>query len=73
MVIDPERGIGGVQSTGKDFAGHLAKLREKRANQVRAWLKAGGWGELWGWRKLKGLWVPRIEVLSLEDFDPMWA
>ena len=36
-------------------------------------LEAGAWGELWGWRKLKGVWAPRIAVLSLDDFGDIWS
>ena len=72
VALEPGRGIGGVQSTGQDFSGHLRKLQRERGPQVRAWLQAGGWAELWGWRKLRGIWTPRVLSLALEDFDPLW-
>lgn len=73
IAIDPARGVGGVQSTGTAFSEHWRKLTEERATQIRAWLEAGAWGELWGWRKLKGVWAPRIAVLSLDDFGDIWS
>lgn len=73
IAICPRRGVGAVQSTGTDFAAHWRKLTEKRAAKVREWLESGAWAELWGWRKLKGVWAPRIKVLELDDFVDIWS
>ncbi|GAG50239.1 unnamed protein product, partial [marine sediment metagenome] len=39
------------------------------------WLKAGGYIELWAWRKVKKvrggkqmIWKPRVKIYSLSDF-----
>jgi hypothetical protein len=73
IVTDRDRGIGAIQSTGAAFAEHWRKLQEDRRSQVLHWLECGGWAELWGWRKLKGVWTPRIKPLTLVDFDPLLA
>jgi len=73
IAIDPDRGVGGIQSTGTAFAEHLRKLTNERAAQVRSWLEAGAWGELWGWRKLGKVWRPRIRVLTPADFGSIWC
>ena len=73
IAICPRRGVGAVQSTGTDFAAHWRKLQEDRRVAVLQWLESGAWGELWGWRKLKGVYVPRVKELTLLDFGSLLA
>ena len=75
IVLDPTRGIGGIQSTGQGFSERLNKLLNSEATEnVLEWLKAGGFIELWGWRKIKlarggkaTRWMPRIREVLTED------
>jgi hypothetical protein len=54
LALDPQRGVVGVQSTGNDFAGHMRKLTEERAQECLDWLRTPGTAlELWAWRKIK--------------------
>ena len=54
LALDVASGrLWGVQSTGEDFAGHLAKLRGEAAPMVKAWYLCGGCALLVGWRPLK--------------------
>ena len=58
-----------VQSTSaKQMSPHLKKIREDRRENAVAWLKAGGRIELWGWKKLKNRWTPKIREITLDDF-----
>jgi len=73
IVLDKERGIVGVQSTGQDFAGHKRTLLEEQAFYSRAWIEAGGTLELMGWRRVKKVrggkamvWSPRILTITLD-------
>ncbi|XOV73812.1 MAG: hypothetical protein ACFHW5_11720 [Verrucomicrobiota bacterium] len=76
LALDPQRGIVGVQSTGNDFAGHMRKLTEQRAQECLDWLSTpGAVLELWAWRKVKAkrggkllLWQPRVAILQASDF-----
>jgi hypothetical protein len=75
IALDPQRGVVGIQSTGADFAGHLRKLLEERAQETHDWLSTPGTVlELWGWRKVKlarggkaERWAPRVRQITLED------
>lgn len=69
-------GIVAVQSFGQDWSGHVKKLHEERADDMKMWLQCGGRLELWGWRKLKAIkkdgtkgaamrWQPRIGDVKL--------
>jgi len=77
IVLDPIRGIGGIQSTGQAFRAHFDKLMDSECSEnVIAWLKAGGFVELWGWRKVKlkrggkaQRWMPRVKEIMLGDFE----
>lgn len=78
LALDPRRGVVGVQSTGQDFAGHLRKLTEEKAQECLEWLTTPGTAlELWAWRKVKAqrggkalIWQPRVQVLTSNDFKP---
>ena len=78
VALHPVRGVVGVQSTGQDFAGHMAKMTVEKRDECMAWLKTPGTClELWGWRKLlrkpggkARTWQPRVHVFTLEDFTP---
>lgn len=62
VVLDPERGIGGIQSTGQAFSEHVKKLLDSECTEnVIEWLKSGKcctcgnhltFVEVWGWRQL---------------------
>jgi len=74
--LDPQRGIGGIQSTGQAFSQHVKKLLDGDCTEnVIEWLKAGGFIEIWGWRKIlkkwggkAKIWAPRVREITLEDF-----
>lgn len=76
VVLDPQRGIGGIQSTGQAFSGHVNKLLDSDCTEnVIDWLKSKGFVEVWGWRKIKlqrggkaMRWMPRVREITLEDF-----
>lgn len=80
LALDNTRGFVGIQCTGKDFAGHLAKLTVEHAQDCLDWLKTpGGHLEIWSWRKVKvkrggkaTVWTPRIKILTLEDVFGGW-
>ena len=64
----------GVQSCGQDYAAHDRKIME--SEYTPEWIRCAGL-QLWGWRKLlkkKGgkqkIWVPRIKIYTMEDFEP---
>ncbi len=80
LALDPANGkIIGVQACGSDWAPHVKKITEERAQIARAWLESGGEAQLIGWRKLKVVkmdgtkgkaerWVPRIgDIIPLDD------
>lgn len=77
LALDPERGVVGIQSCGQDFAVHLRKIREERAQEVHDWLSTPGTSlELWSWRMVKlhrggkaMRWQPRIRQITLEDLE----
>lgn len=78
LALDPERGVVGIQSCGEDFAAHLRKILEGRAQETHDWLSTPGTSlELWGWRKVKlrrgGVavrWQPRVREVTLADLQP---
>ena len=75
LALDPEKGVIGIQCTGTDFAGHLRKLIEEKAQECLDWLQTPGTRlELWGWRKIKRqrggiarVWRPRIQEIEIGD------
>ena len=77
LSLDPERGFVGVQCcAGSGHAAHRKKILEQCHNEALEWLRCSGKIEIWSWskRKLKrsGLamrWTPRIEELTLRDFE----
>ena len=54
----------GIQVCGSDWSPHVKKLRGERAARCLDWLDVGNAIELWGWRKLKNRWTPRIELIE---------
>lgn len=74
IAIKP-KSICGVQScSGSKFAVHDRKILDSEYSLE--WLKAGGYIELWGWRKVKAkrggklmIWQPRLKTYSLKDFE----
>jgi hypothetical protein len=76
IVLDPARGIGGIQVCGADFSGHRKKMTGIGARACITWLSCpGAWLELWGWRKVirsrndrRKVWRPRIHVFRITDF-----
>jgi len=77
IVLDPQRGIGAIQSTGTAFKQHLDKLLNSDCTEaVIEWLRSGGFVELWGWRKVKlrrgakaMRWQPRVKEITLNDLE----
>jgi len=76
IALDPQDGIVGVQSTGTDYSGHLKKITQERAEEVREWLSCGGVVELWAWRKVKQVkggtkmvYRPRVKKITAADLD----
>jgi len=77
IALDTSRGVIGVQCCGSDFAGHIKKLKEEKAQESINWLQTPGTVlELWGWRKIKlkrggkaMRWSPRIREITLKDFN----
>jgi hypothetical protein len=68
IALDPYRGVVGVQSTGQAFSDHFKKITIEKKEEAIKWLcTPGAVLELWGWRKLKGRWQPRIHVFCLHD------
>ena len=76
LVLDPERGVRGIQCCGSDYSGHVRKLTEDKAQNSIDWLQTPGTVlEIWGWRKIKlkrlgkaMRWQPRIQEITMEDF-----
>jgi len=74
IVLCPERGIVGIQSTGPSgHSSHKKKIIEECGELAIKWLSCGGSIELWSWKKkplregLKALrWTPRIEDITSE-------
>lgn len=80
IVLDPIRGIIGVQSCGQAFAEHYRKITEDCAYNAMQWIQAGGAIELIGWRKVKVkrggkamIWQPRIKEIKFTDISDMEA
>ncbi len=77
VVLDPQRGIIGIQSTGTEFSEHIRKVLDSDCTaNVIEWLKCGGKVEVWGWSKYlvkRGgsakIWRPRAREITLADFD----
>lgn len=55
----------GIQSCGQAFSEHKKKILLNFFSTP--WLRYADL-ELWGWRKLKGVWTPRIHKFTLTDF-----
>lgn len=77
VVLDPQRGIGGIQSTGQAFKQHVDRLLDSECTEnVIEWLRCRGFVEVWGWRKVKVTrggkalrWMPRVRKITLEDWN----
>ena len=75
IVLDPTRGVVGVQVCGQDWASHIRKMTDEMADKTARWLSTPGTClELWGWRKVKVkrggkamVWRPRVAVFTLGD------
>jgi len=75
IVLDPERGVVGLQVCGADFAAHWRKLTQDNAQATIDWLETPGTAiEIWGWRKVKlkrggkaMRWEPRIAAVTIDD------
>ncbi len=66
IALYPDRTrICGVQSCGAAYSEHKKKILSSFYSPL--WLYYGDL-ELWGWRKLKSGWKPRVYKFSLEDF-----
>jgi hypothetical protein len=74
ITISKADGIMGIQSCGSDFSGHYRKITQEKADEVAAWLDAGGKLQLISWRKVKKvrggklmIWQPRIVEITMKD------
>ena len=75
VSLGPGQKIIGIQSTGPSgFSTHKKAILENEF--ALEWLKAGGYCELWSWRKLlkkRGgklrLWTAKVEQITIEDFE----
>jgi hypothetical protein len=66
IALFPDREkICGVQSCGTSFSEHMKKILA--SSYAPIWLRYGDL-ELWGWRKLKAGWTPKIHKFTLIDF-----
>lgn len=77
ICLDPQFGIIGIQSCGKDFKGHIDKILDSECTEnVIEWMKCGGQVEVWGWRKVKLkrggkalIWKPRIAEIRWDGVN----
>lgn len=61
-------GVLAVQATGGTGGNHAARVKKLVGNPaVRTWLLAGNRAEVWSWRKAKGRWQCRRQVVGLAD------
>jgi hypothetical protein len=67
VAIGSERIVIVQTTSGSNLSARRTKILTECRRAAEAWLRAGGLIELHGWRKLKGRWVPRVEILSLSD------
>ena len=66
VVLDVERGIGGVQVTGGNNGNaRLNKIMTARHKIASQWLQAGGWLEVHDWVKVKGRYTCNIHPVTL--------
>lgn len=79
IVLDPERGVVGVQCCmGSGLRDHVRTLTEKCAQASVDWLNTPSTTlEIWAWRKLLAvrggkamIWVPRVVSIVLKDGVP---
>lgn len=78
LVLDPEKGVIGIQSCGSSFKAHIDKMMGERNEAMYEWLQHNP-VELWGWRKVKlkrggkaMRWRPRIADFWLEGEELKW-
>jgi len=77
VVLDPQRGIGAIQSTGSTFGEHINRILDSEVTEfVLEWLKSGGFVEVWGWRRVKVKrggkalrWAPRVREITLKNLE----
>jgi len=66
IALYPDRQkVCGIQSCGTAFSEHLKKIKESSYSPI--WIKYADL-ELWGWRKLKSGWAPRIHRFTKVDW-----
>ena len=64
-LFPDRRNVCGIQSCGTSFSDHKKKILDNAYAPI--WLRYADL-ELWGWRKLKKVWTPRIYKFSLVDW-----
>ena len=86
ITLHPTKGIIGVQSCGQSFSEHKKGMLEgderdagrdlPKPEACKAWIRAGGVLQLWGWRKVKlkrggkaMRWTPRMHEFTLDEFE----
>jgi hypothetical protein len=74
VALDGRPGCLGVQATsGSNVYARVKKIHEECWPAAEAWLQAGNRLEVWGWRKLRGRWEPRIVQVFLDASDALEA
>lgn len=75
LAVKRHEGIIGIQCFTTAWTEHYEKFFDSNREEAVNWLESGGRIELWGWRRLKVKrggkairWVPRIEVITLENY-----
>jgi hypothetical protein len=78
IACDPvNRVTYGLQVTsGSNTAARIKKICDddskagvrRKANAI-AWIKSGNRIQVWGWRKLKAGWEPKVEEITLADLE----
>ncbi len=74
VALDGKPGVLGIQATsGSNASARLKKIHGECWPAVERWLQAGNRLEVWGWRKLRGRWEPRITQVFLNTGDALEA
>ena len=77
LVLDPERGVIGVQACSGSTASHYRKLTVEMAQESIDWLSTPSTVlQIWCWRKVKlkrggkaVRWMPKVTEITMEDFE----
>jgi len=75
LVLDPERGVVGIQACGQSTASHIRKLTIEKSQESIDWLSTPGTSlEIWCWRQIKlkrggkaMRWQAKVTPITLEE------